>query len=73
MVVFGKKWLYSGNSGCIWATLVVFGQNGCIQAKVIVFGQGGCTWDRGWIYLKVDVFGQFRNKRLSIPEIKLCN
>ena len=45
MVVFGKKWLYSGKSGCIRvggcnrAKVVVFLQRGCIRAKVVVIGQ----------------------------------
>ena len=39
MVVFGQKWLFSGNSNCSWAKSIVIGQNGCIQVKVIVFGQ----------------------------------
>ena len=45
VVVFVKKWLISGKSGCNWenvgigAIVVVFGQSGCILAKVVVFGQ----------------------------------
>ena len=36
MVVIGKKWLYSGKSGCILAKLLYSG-------KVVVFGKGGCN------------------------------
>ena len=42
MVVFWQKLLYSGESGCIQAKVVVFGQSGCNPAKVVVFGQSGC-------------------------------
>ena len=65
MVVFGKKWLYSGKSFCSRTKLkysgkvVVFGKkllfsgkSGCIRTKVIVFGQK-------WLYSgNVVVFGQ---------------
>ena len=44
MVVFDKKWLYSGKSGCIRANVVVLGQSGCIRAKVVFLGKSGCTW-----------------------------
>ena len=44
MNVFVKKWLYSNQSGCIRAKVVVIGENGCIRAKVVVFGQSGCIW-----------------------------
>ena len=37
--VIGQKWLYSGNSCCIWAKMVVFGQNCCTCANVVEFGQ----------------------------------
>ena len=39
MVVFERKWFYSGKNGCIKANVVVFEQSGCIQAKGVVFGQ----------------------------------
>ena len=38
VVVFGRKWFYSGENGCIKAKVVAFGQSGCIQAKVFVLG-----------------------------------
>ena len=38
VVVFGKKWLYLGNGGCIRAKVVVFGQGGLVRAKLVVFG-----------------------------------
>ena len=57
VLVFGPKWLYSGNGGirekwlysckigCIWVKVVVFRQSGCIRAE--------------WLYsVKVVVFGQ---------------
>ena len=40
IVVFGRsgrKFLYSGQSGCIRA-MVVLGKSGCIRAKLVVFG-----------------------------------
>ena len=45
MVVFGKKWLYSGKvvligqSCCNWATMVVFGQRYFSSGKVVNLGQ----------------------------------
>ena len=42
MVVFGRKWLFSGKSFCIRAKIVVFGQKllySRICAKVNPFGQ----------------------------------
>ena len=51
MVVFKKKWLFSGK-------LVVFGQSGCIRAKVLDFWQKWLYWDV-WLYAeKVVVYGQ---------------
>ena len=51
MTVFGRKWLYSGKSGCIRAKVDVFVKSGCIRAKVVVFGQK-------WLYSgKEVVFG----------------
>ena len=41
VVVFGKKWLYSDKSGCIWAKVDVFGQGGYVRAKVVMLGQCG--------------------------------
>ena len=54
MVVFGQKKLYSGKSGCNWASWLFgqsgyFGQSGCIRAKWLY---SGC------IGVKVVVFGQ---------------
>ena len=52
MVVFGQKWLYSGN-------MVEFGQSGCLSRKVVVSGQ---KWlfsvKSGCVGVKVVVFGQ---------------
>ena len=45
MVVFGQ-------SGCIWAKIVVLGQSGSIRAILVVFEQSG------WIWARVVVFGQ---------------
>ena len=45
MVVFGQKWLYSGESGSILAKVVEIDKSGCNRAKwlysgkVVVFGQ----------------------------------
>ena len=39
MVVFGKKWLTSGNSGCTRAKLLYLDKSGCMRAKVVVFRQ----------------------------------
>ena len=39
MVVFAKRWFYSGKSGGIREKVVVIGQGGCIRVKVVVFGQ----------------------------------
>ena len=41
MVVFGKKWLYSGKSGCIRQKVDLVFQSGCIWAKIVKFGQNG--------------------------------
>ena len=45
MVVFGQKWLYSGNCGCVQARLLYLGKSGyiriksgCNRVKVVVFG-----------------------------------
>ena len=51
-MVFGKKRLYSGKSGCIHAKVVAFGQSEYIQAKVVVFRQGGCNWAKVVIFLQ---------------------
>ena len=37
VVVFGKKCLYSGKSGCIRAKWLCSGKSGCIRAKVVLF------------------------------------
>ena len=52
MVVFGQKWLYSVERGCIRAKVVVFGQKWLYSGKVPLFGQSGC------IRVKVVVIGQ---------------
>ena len=49
---FRAKWLYSGSSGSIWEKVVVFGKIGFIQAKVVVFGQGGGIWAKVVIFLQ---------------------
>ena len=53
MVVFGKKWLYSGKLtfGQI-DFMVVIWQKWLYSGKVVVFGQSGCNW------ANVVVFGQ---------------
>ena len=56
MVVFGKKWFYSGKSGCIRVKVDVVGQRGSNQAKVVVFGKSRCIWAKvfllgqKWLY-----------------------
>ena len=39
VVEFGQKWLYSGQSGCIWAKVVVLGHKWLYSGKVLVLGQ----------------------------------
>ena len=39
MVVFGQKWLYSGENGSIRAKVVVLGQKLLHSSEVVVFGQ----------------------------------
>ena len=39
MVLFGQKWFYSGESGCIRVKVVVFGQKLLYFGEVFVFGQ----------------------------------
>ena len=39
MVVFGQKWLYSGENGSIRAKVVVLGQKLLHSGEVVVFGQ----------------------------------
>ena len=52
MVVFGQKWLYSGNK-------VVFGQKWLYLSKVVVFGQKWLySGKSGSIQAKVVVFEQ---------------
>ena len=65
MVLFGKKWLYSDKSGCIWkgccirAKVAVVGQEWLFSGKRVFFGQ---KWfysgKSGSIRAKVVVFGQ---------------
>ena len=79
VVVFGQKWLYSGEKGsirakncCYRAKVVVFGRSGCIRAKVVVFGQKlFYTGRSGSIRVKVVDFGQIsciRAKMLVIGQ-----
>ena len=48
VVVFGQRWVYSGNKGCIRAPLfnlgkvVVIGQKFLYSGKLVVIGQFGC-------------------------------
>ena len=65
-----EKWLYSGKvvvfgqSGSIWANVVVFGKRCCIRARwlnsgrVVLFGQSGCILAKVVVFGKVAVFGQ---------------
>ena len=39
MIVFGKKVVVFGKSGCVWAKDLVLGQGGCNREKVVVIGQ----------------------------------
>ena len=39
MVVFGRKWFFSGKSFCIRAKVVIFGQELLYSRKVVVFVQ----------------------------------
>ena len=58
-VIIGIKWLYSSESGSIWAIVAVFGQSCCIRAKVVVFGKKWLYWDKsGSIRSKDVAFGQ---------------
>ena len=41
MVIFEQNWLYSFNSGCFLAKVVVFLKSGCIPEKVVVIEQSG--------------------------------
>ena len=56
VVVFGKKWFYSGKSGCIRVKVDVVVQRCCNQAKVVVFGKSRCIWAKvfllgqEWLY-----------------------
>ena len=52
MVVFGKKWLYSGKGGCYRAKVDVFEQSCIYQEKVVLIVKSCC------IRAKVVVFGQ---------------
>ena len=65
MVLFGKKWLYSGKSGCIRAKLlysdnkVSFGQKWCYSGNMVVFGSNWLyTGKSGSTQVKVVVFWQ---------------
>ena len=37
VVVYGKKCIYSGKSGCIWAKFLSSYKSGCNRAKWLVF------------------------------------
>ena len=39
VVVFGRKWLYSGRPGFVQVKLVAFRRKWLYSAKVVVFGQ----------------------------------
>ena len=58
MVVFAQKWLYSFESGCINAKVVVFGQSCSIRSKTLYSGQSSCNRLIGCIREKLFVFGQ---------------
>ena len=68
MVVFGKKWLYSGKvvvlwqTGCLVVKVVVFGQKRLYSVKVVVFGQIDCIRAR---MVVLSQSGSFRAKWLS--------
>ena len=77
MVVFGKKWLTSGNSGCTRAKLLYLDKSGCMRANVVVFrqkvflfgqkllysGQSGCIRAK-WLYSgNVVLFGKIARDR----------
>ena len=65
MVVFGRKWLYSGKISCIRAKLLYSGRRGCIWIKVVILLQSGFIRAK-WMYsgksscirAKEVVFGQ---------------
>ena len=42
VVVFGKKLLYSGKNGCIWAKLDVYRQGGCFMTNSLFSGKSSC-------------------------------
>ena len=48
----------SGQSGCIWANVVVFGQKWLYSVKVVLFGKVAVFGQGGCIQAKVVVFGQ---------------
>ena len=48
-VVFGQKWLFSGNSGCNRANWLYSVRNCCFLEKAVVFGQGDCIGKK-WLY-----------------------
>ena len=70
VVVFGQRWVYSGNKGCIRAPLfylgkvVVIGQKFLYSGKLVVIGQFGCIrtecfFAQKWLYSsKMVVMGQ---------------
>ena len=58
VVIFQKKWLCSGKSGCIRAEEVVFVKKWLHSGKVVVFGKIGFIQTM-WFYSgKVVVFGK---------------
>ena len=48
-VCIQTKWLFSVESGFIWAKLLYSGKSGCIQEKVAVFGQSCCILEKIFI------------------------
>ena len=60
MVVFGKKWLYSGKSGFFSGKVFLYSVKSgfiqakcfCIQSKVVVSGQSGCDQAKRMYYGK---------------------
>ena len=57
VVVFGQKWLYCGQSGCMLAKWLYLGKSSCIRAKWLYLGKSGCIQAK-WLYLGVVELGQ---------------
>ena len=65
MVVFGKKWLYSGRNRCIPANwlysdkVIVFGQQWLYSGKLVVIWAKVVVFGQKWLYSgNLVVFGQ---------------